>query len=87
VSATVEQPKTSVDEPAEPAATPTDAPSALERVRAVPENPHAFRGYGPLLALIVFVLLSVVLAPTVAPEHVVLEPSGSTTTVTTAVQP
>lgn len=48
----------------------------FERVRRVPDNPHAFRGFGPLLALAVLVLLSIVLAPTVAPERVVEVPAS-----------
>jgi hypothetical protein len=63
----------------------SDEPTPLDRVRARPENPHAFRGFGPLLALAVLVLLSILLAPTVAPEQIVLQPSDSTTsTVATA---
>jgi hypothetical protein len=61
---------------------PAAEPSPLDRVRQLPDNPHAFRGFGPLLALAVLVLLSVLLAPTVAPEHVVLRPSDATTTTT-----
>ncbi|MBA2282213.1 MAG: hypothetical protein H0W25_13435 [Acidimicrobiia bacterium] len=74
------------DEP-EPQASSGDSP--LAAVRAEPVNPHAFGGYGPLLALAVLVLLSVLLAPSIAPERVVLVPSAepaatATTTASTA---
>jgi hypothetical protein len=70
--------------------TPDDAPptSPLDELRTPVENPHGFRGYGPLLALGLFVLLMVLLAPTVAPEEIVLVPTDeavatSTTSTTT----
>jgi hypothetical protein len=62
-----------------------DHDGPLARLRTVPENPHGFRGYGPLLALGVLLLLMVLLAPTIAPEHVVLVPDdGAPSTTTTA---
>ena len=48
-----------------------------------PENPHLFRGFGPLVVAIVLFLLMVTLLPTVAPEHVVERPVPSTSTSTT----
>lgn len=57
-----------------------DADSPLASLREPVENPHGFKGYGPLLALAVLVVLMVVLAPTVAPEEIVLVPTESTTT-------
>ena len=68
-----------------PATAATDTGGPLAAVRAKPENPHAFGGFGPLLALAVLVVLAIVLAPTVAPERVVLEPVDppATTTSTT----
>lgn len=61
-------------------APPPTTPTPLDRVRATVENPHGFGGYGPLLALVVLVLLSVLLAPTVAPERVVLTPTDAPAT-------
>jgi hypothetical protein len=62
-------------------ATTDDSP--LRELREPVENPHGFRGYGPLLALAVLVVLMVVLAPTIAPEEIVLVPTGDATTTTT----
>lgn len=62
-------------------AVPTsDEDGPLARLRARPVNPHGFRGFGPLLALGILFVLVVLLAPTVAPERVVLEPTGASTT-------
>jgi hypothetical protein len=58
---------------------PDDSP--LARLRERPVNPHGFKGYGPLLAMAILLALVVALAPSVAPEEVVLKPSGPTTTV------
>lgn len=66
--------------------------SPLASLRVPVANPHGFRGFGPLLALVVLVVLMVVLAPTVAPEAIVLVPAdgpapttvGPGTTTTTA---
>lgn len=54
----------------------------LAELRTEPQNPHGFGGYGPLLALGVLLVLMVLLAPTIAPEQVVLVPSDATTTTT-----
>ena len=54
--------------------------SPLAAVRQPVENPHGFRGYGPLLALAVLVVLTVLLAPTIAPEEIVLVPTDAPTT-------
>ena len=59
------------------------ADGPLARLRATPENPHGFRGFGPLIALCILVALIVLLAPSVAPEHIVLRPTDVTTTTTT----
>ncbi len=59
----------------------------LEELRREPENPHGFRGFGPLLALAVLLLLMVLLAPTVAPEHVVLRPAARADTTSTTTTP
>ena len=56
----------------------------LARLRHQPENVHAFRGFGPLVVGAVLFVLMVLLAPTIAPERVVEEPVGGTTTTTRA---
>ena len=55
----------------------------LAQLRQQPENPHGFRGFGPLLAFGVLLVLMVLLAPTVAPEQIVLVPTDESTTSTT----
>ena len=67
--------------------TPAPAPeSPLAALHAEPVNPHGLGGYGPLVAAIVLAVLIVLLAPTIAPEHVVERPvTGSTNTTTTVV--
>ena len=59
--------------------------SPLAQLREAPSNPHGFRGFGPLIALAVLLVLMVLLAPTVAPEQIVLVPSDETSTTTTSV--
>ena len=60
-------------------ATPaTTSPMAALRER--PDNQHLLRGFGPLAVGIVLFVLMVVLAPTVAPEHIIEQPVTVTTT-------
>ncbi len=54
----------------------------LARLRHKPENVHLLGGFGPLVVGAVLFVLMVLLAPTVAPERVVEEPVGGTTTTT-----
>jgi hypothetical protein len=54
----------------------------LASLREEPSNPHLLRGYGPLVAGALLFVLMVLLAPTVAPEKVVLTPASTTTTTT-----
>lgn len=54
--------------------------AALASLRTQPENVHLFRGYGPLVVGAILFVLMLVLAPSVAPEHVVEQPVGGTTT-------
>ena len=54
--------------------------AALASLRTRPENVHLFRGYGPLIVGAILFVLMLVLAPSVAPEHVVEQPVGGTTT-------
>jgi len=72
-----------------PAADGAGAPAAaaggaaltpLERLRRRPDNPHLFKGYGPLVAGLILFVLMVLLAPSVAPERIVEQPVGGTTT-------
>ncbi|MFL6206265.1 MAG: hypothetical protein ACJ739_13040 [Acidimicrobiales bacterium] len=60
-----------------------DREAALSSLRSRPENVHLFRGYGPLIVGAVLFVLMLVLAPSVAPEHVVEQPVNGTTTTTT----
>jgi len=61
-----------------------DRESGLDALRTRPENVHLFRGYGPLIVGAILFVLMLVLAPSVAPEHVVEQP---VTTPTTEVSP
>jgi hypothetical protein len=71
---------------------PTDRSMAV--LQEEPVNPHLARGFGPLLVGAVLFLLMVLLAPTVASEHIVTRPvsdspattapATATTTATTA---
>ena len=61
-----------------------DREAALASLRTQPENVHLFRGYGPLIVGAILFVLMLVLAPSVAPEHVVEQP---VTTPTTEVSP
>lgn len=53
--------------------------SPLDALREEPDNPHLLGGYGPLVVGIVLVLLMALLAPTVAPERVVVREVPVTT--------
>ena len=57
-----------------------DREAGLASLRTRPENVHLFRGYGPLIVGAILFILMLVLAPSVAPEHVVEQPVNSTTT-------
>jgi hypothetical protein len=54
----------------------------LALLRQEPDNPHFLGGFGPLVVGAVLFVLMVLLAPTIAPERVVEEPVGGTTTTT-----
>jgi hypothetical protein len=65
-----------------------DREAGLDALRTRPDNVHLFRGYGPLVVGAVLFVLMLILAPSVAPEHVVEQPvSGTTTTTTVEVTP
>jgi hypothetical protein len=63
-----------------------DREAALDSLRTKPENVHLFRGYGPLIAGAILFILMVMLAPTVAPEHVVEQPVNDSATTTTTIE-
>jgi hypothetical protein len=66
----------------------TEAPErSLDDLRRTPLNLHLFRGFGPLVVGLILFVLMVLLAPTVAPERVVEEPVGTTTTTTIGINP
>jgi hypothetical protein len=54
----------------------------LTQLRERPDNVHLLGGFGPLVVGVVLFVLMVLLAPTIAPEQVVEEPVGGTTTTT-----
>jgi hypothetical protein len=60
-----------------------DREAGLAALRTQPENVHLFRGYGPLIVGAVLFVLMLVLAPSVAPEHIVEQPVDEITTTTT----
>ena len=60
---------------------PEHAEHSLSFLRRRPDNPHVFRGFGPLVVGVVLFVLMLLLAPTVAPERVVDRPATSTTVV------
>jgi len=53
---------------------------AIAALRAKPDNVLLFRGFGPLVAGIVLFVLMLMLAPSVAPEHIVEKPVSATST-------
>ena len=57
----------------------------IATLRAKPRNTLLFRGFGPLVAAVVLLLLMLWLAPSVAPEHVVEKPVNQTSTTATTV--
>ena len=60
-----------------------DGRDGRDVITALRDRRHApllFRGFGPLAAALVLVVLMLWLAPSVAPEHVVTEPVHTTTT-------
>ena len=59
-----------------------DRDEELGRLRERPDNVHLLGGFGPLVVGVVLFVLMVLLAPTVAPEQVVEEPVGGTTSTT-----
>ena len=59
----------------------------LSQLRERPDNVHVLGGFGPLVVGVVLFVLMVLLAPTVAPEQVVEEPVGGTTTTTLVTAP
>jgi hypothetical protein len=52
----------------------------LARLRVRPDNVRLAGGYGPLIVGVILFAMVVLLAPTIAPERVVEEPKGGTTT-------
>jgi|GEM_PF-6337390 len=56
---------------------------AIVLLRERPRNVLLFRGFGTLVAGVILFLLMLWLAPSVAPEHIVLEPAATATTSTT----
>jgi hypothetical protein len=66
-----------------PTTTPTsDEPLAQLRVR--PSNAHLFKGFGPLVAALILFLAMLLLAPSVAPEHVIEKSETDTSPTTVA---
>lgn len=58
---------------------------AITTLRTKPRNTLLFRGFGPLFAAVVLFVLMLMIAPSVAPEHIVPVPVGATTATTTVV--
>ena len=56
----------------------------IAAIRRQPRNVHLFRGFGPLVAGAVLFVLMLLLAPSVAPEHVIERPASSVSTTTIA---
>jgi hypothetical protein len=68
------------------APTPTsDEPLARLRIR--PGNAHLFKGFGPLVAGLILFAAMLLLAPSVAPEHVVEKVDTDTSPTTVAPDP
>lgn len=53
---------------------------AITTLRTKPRNTLLFRGLGPLVAAVVLFVAMLLIAPSVAPEHIVPVPVGVTTT-------
>ena len=62
--------------------TTTTADEPLAQLRVRPSNTYLFKGFGPFVAALVLFIAMLLLAPSVAPEHVV-EKVGTDTTPTT----
>jgi hypothetical protein len=60
------------------------ADEPLARLRVRPRNIHLFKGFGPFVAALLLFLAMLVLAPSVAPEHVVETVKTDTTPTTVA---
>jgi len=56
------------------------AADAIATLRKKPRNFHLAGGFGPAIVGAVLFVLMLLLAPSVAPEHVVERPASSTTT-------
>ena len=56
---------------------------AIAALRKKPRNVLLFRGFGPLVAAVVLFVLMLILAPSVAPEHIVPTPVSATSTPST----
>ena len=59
------------------------AADAITLLRKKPRNFHIAGGFGPAIVGAVLFVLMLLLAPSVAPEHVVERPASSTTTTVT----
>src|SRR3546814_10837102 len=57
-----------------------DTDQALAPLRARPQNVHVMWGFGSLAVGVLLFVLMVLLAPTVAPERIVEQPVGGTST-------
>jgi len=69
------------DSPTPPPASESFAGAdAIAALRTKPDNVLLFRGFGPLVAGIVLFVLMLMLAPSVAPEHIVEKPVNATPT-------
>jgi hypothetical protein len=58
-----------------------DSADVIVQLRKRPTHVLLFRGFGPLVAALIFFGLMLWLAPSVAPEHVVDKPLHAATTV------
>ena len=64
---------------------PPSMDTSLATLRERPDSAGLAGGYGPLIVGAILFVLMVLLAPTVAPEHVVERPVGGATTTTAGV--
>lgn len=58
----------------------TGAEGVLERLRTQAPMRHILRGFGPLVLALLLIVTMIVLAPSVAPERIVVRPVGSAAT-------
>ena len=56
----------------------------LARLRVRPHNIHLFKGFGPFVAALILFIAMLLLAPSVAPEHVVETTKTNTAPTTVA---